>query len=256
MAFETERRPLGRGYAEPRTWDQAGAVAGEVDQGLRKYLLGVYNYMASGLLLSGIIALTVANTSLLNLFFKQGADGRFGYTGLGLVAMLAPLGLIFFMSFTWQNRKPATLQALYWAFVALMGVGLTVPLLAYTGVSVARTFFITAIAFGGLSLYGYTTKRDLSGMGTFLLMGMIGLVVASLVNIFLASTMMHFIISAVGVLLFAGLTAYDTQNLKRTYYAVGGSGVEENSAIMGAVQLYLNFINLFQFLLAFLGDRR
>ena len=211
--------------------------------------------MASGLFLSGIVALTVANTSLKSVFF-QFSNGRLGYTGLGLLAMLAPIGLIMFMSWTWQNRKSSTMQALYWTFVTLMGIGLTVPMLAYTGVSVARTFFITAIAFGGLSLYGYTTKRDLSGMATFLMMGLIGIVVAGVVNMFIASTMMQFVISVVGVLVFAGLTAYDTQNLKRTYYAVGGSSVEENSAIMGAVQLYLNFINLFQLLLSFMGDRR
>jgi len=254
MAFETDRRPLGRAYAE-RGWVEADAAAGEVDLGLRKYLLGVYNYMASGLLLSGIVALTVANTSLLNLFFQY-RDGRFGYTGLGMLAMLAPIGLIFYMSFTWQNRRTQTLQGLYWAFVTLMGVGLTVPLLAYTGVSVARTFFVTAIAFGGLSLYGYTTKRDLSGMATFLMMGLIGVVVASLINMFIHSSATQFVISVVGVLVFAGLTAFDTQNLKRTYYAIGGGSVQDNSAIMGAVQLYLNFVNLFQLLLMFMGNRR
>ena len=255
MASETERRPLGSGYSDSRGWVGTGAATGEIDQGLRKYLLGVYNYMASGLLLSGIVALVTANTSLKNLFF-QVADGRLGYTGLGWVAILAPIGLIFYMSFTWQKRKPQTLQALYWAFVSLMGVGLTVPLLAYTGVSVARTFFVTAIAFGGLSLYGYTTKRDLSGLRSFFVMGLIGLVVAMVVNMFMASTMMHFIISAVGVLLFAGLTAYDTQNLKRMYYAVGGTHVEDNSAVMGAVKLYLDFVNLFMFLLMLMGNRR
>jgi len=256
MAIETDREPVGRGYAASRGWVETGVAAGEVDVGLRKYMLGVYNYMASGLLLSGIVALTVANTSLLNLFF-QAKDGRYGYSALGLVAMLAPIGLIFYMSFTWQKRKPQTLQALYWTFVTLMGVGLTVPLLAYTGSSVARTFFVTAIAFGGLSLYGYTTKRDLSGMGSFLMMGLIGLIVASLVSMFFPSTMLQFVISVVGVLLFSALTAYDTQNLKRTYYAVAHDGtMAQNSAIMGAVQLYLDFVNLFQFLLQFIGDRR
>jgi FtsH-binding integral membrane protein len=251
MAFETERRTFGGAYSPAQT----RAEAGEVDLGLRKYLLGVYNYMASGLLLSGIVALVVANTGLRDLFF-QVQNGRLGYTGLGLVSMIAPIGLIFFMSFTWQNRQTSTLKALYWLFVGLMGIGLTVPMLAYTGVSVARTFFVTAIAFGGLSLYGYSTKRDLSAFGTFLMMGLIGIVVAGLVNMFLQSTMMQFVISVVGVLVFAGLTAYDTQNLKRTYYAVGGGSMEDNSAIMGAVQLYLNFINLFQLLLSFMGDRR
>jgi FtsH-binding integral membrane protein len=253
MAFESDRTPLGRAYAEPR--GRVDAAAGEVDLGLRKYLLGVYNYMASGLLLSGIVALTVANTSLRDLFF-QFDNGRMGYTGLGVLAAFAPIGLIFFMSYTWQRREAKTLQGLYWAFVALMGVGLTAVMLRYTGVSIARTFFVTAISFGGLSLYGYTTKRNLSGLGTFLMMGLIGLVVASLVNMFIASSATQFVISVIGVLIFAGLTAYDTQNLKRTYYAIGGSSMEENSAVMGAVQLYLNFLNLFQFLLMFMGDRR
>ena len=250
MAFETERRPLNDGYAQPQTW--AGAAAGEMDLGLRKYLLGVYNYMASGLLLSGVVALLVANTGLRELFFTV-QNGRFGYSALGWVAILAPLGLIFAMN---ANRQIGTLKAMYWAFVTLMGVGLTVPLLAYTGASVARTFFVTAIAFGGLSLYGYSTKRDLTGFRSFLVMGLIGVVVASLINIFLASTMLQFMVSVVGVIVFAGLTAYDTQNLKRTYYAVGGSSVEEHSSIMGAVSLYLNFVNLFQILLSFMGDRR
>lgn len=255
MALETDRAPIGRGYAAPRGWTGTAAAA-DVDLGLRKYLLGVYNYMASGLLLSGIVALTIANTSLLNVFFQYDSNGRLGYTGLGLLAMLLPIGLILYMNFTWQNRRTQTLQGLYWTFVALMGVGLTVPLLAYTGVSVARTFFVTAIAFGGLSLYGYSTKRDLSGMATFLMMGLIGILVASLLQMVIASSAMQFVISVAGVLVFAGLTAFNTQNLKRTYYAIGGGAVQDNSAIMGAVQLYLDFLNLFQFLLMFLGNRR
>ena len=244
MAFETERRTLNDGYAQPGTW--AGAAAGEMDLGLRKYLLGVYNYMASGLLLSGIVALVVANTGLLSAFFNVQGGRVVGYSPLGWVAILAPIGMIFFMN---ANRQIGTLKVLYWAFVALMGVGLTVPLLTYTGASVARTFFVTAISFGGLSLCGYSTKRDLSAFSTFLVMGLIGVVVASLINMFIASTMLQFVITVAGVIVFAGLTAYDTQNLKRTYYSVGGSTIEEHSAIMGAVQLYLDFVNLFLFLL-------
>jgi FtsH-binding integral membrane protein len=254
MAFETDRSRFGLRGAPAQGWAGAG-VAGEVDAGLRKYLLGVYNYMASGLLLSGIVAFLVANTSLQGLFFHT-VNGRMGYTGLGMLAVFAPLGLIFFMSYTWQKRSTSTLQALYWLFVALMGVGLSVILMAYTGVSVTRTFLITAIAFGGLSLYGYTTNRDLSGFRSFLVMGLIGVIVAVLVNMFLQSSMMQFVISVAGVLVFAGLTAYDTQNLKRVYYQVSGSGAEENSAVMGAVQLYLNFVNLFQFLMMLMGNRR
>jgi len=248
MANETDRRPMGFGT----TWTQAEAA--QIDVGLRQYMLRVYNYMASGLLLSGIVAALVANTSLMNVFF-QVQDGRIGYTGLGWVAILAPIGLIMWMSFGAQRMSVGKLQALYWAFVGLMGVGLSVALLTYTGASVARVFFITAIAYGGLSLYGYTTKKDLSGLGTFFMMGLIGLIVASVVNMFMASTMLQFMISVIGVLVFAGLTAYDTQRIKNSYFEVSGSGVEEHSAIMGAVALYLNFINLFQFLLHFLGNR-
>jgi FtsH-binding integral membrane protein len=243
----TMRSPAG-------TW--TGAEAAAVDVGLRRYMLNVYNYMASGLLLSGVVALLVSNTGLASVFFNI-VDGRVvGYNALGWVAILAPIGLIFWMSAAAHRAQIGTLKAIYWAFVATMGIGLSVIMLTYTGVSVARVFFITAIAYGGLSLYGYTTKKDLSGMGTFLLMGLIGIIVASLVNIFLASTMLHFIVSVVGVLVFAGLTAYDTQRIKNTYFEVGGGELAERASIMGAVALYLNFINLFQFLMMFLGDRR
>jgi len=244
MVSETERRTM--------TYAQADAA--EIDAGLRNYMLRVYNYMASGLLLSGIVAYVIANTTLSNLFF-QVVEGRLGYTGLGFVAMLAPLGLIFFMSFTWQKRSATSLQFMYWLFVGLMGIGLSISLIAYTGASVTRVFFITAASFSGLSLVGYTTKKNLSGMGTFLLMGLIGLIVASIVNVFLASSMMHFLISVIGVLIFAGLTVYDTQRIKNTYFAVSGSGVEEHTAVMGAVALYLNFINLFHFLMMLFGSR-
>ncbi len=234
----------------------AGADAAEIDQGLRSYMLRVYNYMGSGLLLSGIVAMLVANSEAVrSLFFQQTATGM-GYTGLGMIAVFAPIGMILAMSFGANRMKTSTLQALYWSFVALMGVGLSVALLAYTGESVARVFFITAISFGGLSLYGYTTKRDLSAFGTFLMMGLIGLLVAGVVNIFLQSAMLHFVYSAVGVLLFAGMTAYDTQAIKNSYFEAGGTSAEGKSAIMGAVRLYLDFVNLFMFLLQFLGARR
>jgi uncharacterized protein len=216
----------------------------------------VYNYMASGLFLSGFVALVVANSSLQNVFYQVDEAGRVGYTGMGLIAVFAPIGLILAMSFGAQKMKIGTLQTLYWAFVALMGVGLSAVLLRYTGVSVARTFFVTAASFGALSLYGYTTKRDLSGLGTFLFMGLIGLVIASVVQMFVASPMMHFVISVVGVLLFAGLTAYDTQRIKTQYLTNRNSTMLEVSAVMGAVSLYLNFVNLFQFLMAFMGQSR
>ncbi len=253
MALEQDRS-LNRGY--DATLGRADAAP--MDVGLRRYMLRVYNYMASGLFLSGFVALLVANTSLQNLFFQANeATGRVGYTGLGFVAILAPLGLIFGMQYAANRGKVAGLQAMYWAFTALMGIGLSVLLLTYTGVSVTRTFLITATAFGALSLYGYTTKRDLGPMGTFLFMGLIGIVIASVVQIFLKSPMMHFIISAVGVLVFAGLTAHNTQTIKNQYVMnVRGSGMEDTSAVMGATTLYLDFINLFQFLMMFLGQRR
>jgi FtsH-binding integral membrane protein len=252
MAFETDR-PLNRGY--DATLGRADTAA--IDVGLRQYMLRVYNYMASGLFLSGLVALLVANTGARDLFFRVSETGKLGYTGLGWVAILAPLGLIFAMQYAANRGKIVGLQAMYWAFVALMGVGLSLLLLTYTGVSVTRTLLITATAFGALSLYGYTTKRDLGPVGTFLFMGLIGLVIASVVQIFVQSAMMHFIISVVGVLIFAGLTAHNTQAIKNQYLMnVRGTSMEHTSAVMGAITLYLDFINLFQFLLALMGQRR
>lgn len=246
MATETDRK----------TMTGAGVESAAIHEGLRTYMLRVYNYMASGLLLSGIVAFAVANSGLSNLFFTIEAGRMVGYTGLGLITMFVPLGLILFMSFAGHKRSAGTMQMLYWLFVGSMGIGLSTILFRYTGVSVARTFMITASAFAGLSLYGYTTKKDLSGMGTFLLMGLIGLVIAMVVNMIWPSGVMGFVIPVIGVLIFAGLTVYDTQRIKSGYFDVQGSSREEHAAVMGAVSLYLNFINLFQFLLMFLGDRR
>lgn len=250
MASEPDRRILGQVYGTA-----ARAETGAIDAGLRRYMLQVYNYMASGLLLSGLVALVVANTGARDLFF-QVVNGRLGYTGLGLVGIFAPIGIILAMSFGASRMKASTLKALYWAFTGTMGIGLSVALLAYTGVSVARVFFITAIAFGSLSMYGYLTKRDLSAFGTFLFMGLIGLMLAGVVQMFVQSAALHFVYSAVGVLLFAGMTAYDTQAIKNNYLRMGDTAASDQSAIMGAVQIYLDFINLFQFLLAFIGVRR
>ena len=250
MAFETDRKPFASGY------DATRAEAVPIDAGLRQYMLRVYNYMASGLFLSGLVALLVANTSAQSLFFQVSETGRIGYTGLGFVGILAPIGLILAMSFGANRMKTTTLQACYWAFVALMGVGLSVILLTYTGVSVTRVFFITAASFGALSLYGYTTKKDLSGFGTFLFMGLIGMMIAGVVQMFWTSPAVYFVYSVIGVLLFAGLTAYDTQGIKNQYLMVRGSTMEDSSAVMGAVRLYLDFINLFQFLMSLMGQRR
>ncbi len=241
---------------EGRTMTGAGVESAAIHEGLRAYMLKVYNYMSSGLLLSGIIAFAVANSSLITLFYNVDEAGRLvGYSGLGMVTMFVPLGLILFMSCAGHNRSAGTMQLLYWLFVGTMGVGLSTILLTYTGVSVARTFVITAAAFAGLSLHGYTTKRDLSGFGTFLLMGLIGLIIAMVVNMIWPSGVMGFAIPVIGVLIFAGLTVYDTQRIKSQYFNVQGSSMEEHAAVMGAVALYLNFVNLFQFLLMFLGNR-
>lgn len=240
---------------ERRTMTGARIDTAAMDEGLRAYMLRVYNYMASGLLLSGIVAFAVANSGLISLFYQTDGGRIVGYTGLGMISMFVPLGLILYMSFTWQNRSAKTLQMLYWLFVGTMGIGLSTILLTYTGVSVVRTFIITAGAYAGLSLVGYTTKKDLSGFGTFFLMGLIGLVLAIIVNMIWPTGLMGFVIPVVGVLIFAGLTVYDTQRIKNSYFQVGGTNVEEHVAVMGAVALYLNFINLFQFLLMFLGNR-
>lgn len=227
-----------------------GATVGDravVDEGLRAYMLKVYNYMGSGLALSGAVAAFVASQPAIH-------QAIFG-SGLGIVAMLAPLGILLWMSFGFARMSATTLQILYWVFTATMGISVASVFLIYTGESILRVFFITAIMFGLMSLYGYTTKRDLTSMGTFLLMGLIGILVASVVNIFLASSMLHFVVSVLGVLIFTGLIAFDTQRIKQTYY-MGQDGVMiQKGAIMGAVSLYLNVLNLFMFLMSLLGAR-
>ena len=243
-------------WQDPRTTSVSTAATVGVpraarDAGLRSYMLSVYNYMASGVLLTGIIALLFAPYAGQVLVGPQG-----GLSGLGWIVMLSPLGIVFAMSFGMNRMATGTLQMLFWAFAALMGLSMSTLFLAFTGVSIAQTFFATAAAYMGLSLYGYTTKRDLSGMGTFLIMGVVGLLVAMLVNMFLQSSAMALAISAIGVLLFAGLTAYDTQRIKSLYFQVAGTDMMGKVVIMGALQLYLDFINMFQFLLAFMGDRR
>jgi uncharacterized protein len=230
------------------------------DAGLRSHMLRVYNYMASGLALSGIVAMLVYSVPELNAFFIKTAtlpNGRVvaGLTILGWVAILAPIGLILLASFRAATMSVTTTKIVYWSIVALNGIGFTLLIYRYTGTSLARTFFITAAAFAALSLYGYTTKRSLSGMGTFLFMGLIGILIAGVVNIFLQSSMLHFIIAAAGVLIFAGFTAYDTQQIKEQYAEAYGSDVQEKMAIFGALNLYLDFVNMFQMLLSLIGDR-
>jgi FtsH-binding integral membrane protein len=217
------------------------------DAGLRSYMLKVYNYMASAVALTGIVAM---------LFAGSGFAAQVMVTPLRWLIILSPLAIVFAMSFGVNRMKESTLQALFWSFAVLMGLSMSTVFLVFTGVSIAQTFFAVMASFLGLSLWGYTTKKDLSGFGTFLIMGVVGLLVAMIINIFLQSTAMHLAISAIGVLLFAGLTAYDTQKIKSMYAYVAGTDMMGKTVIMGALTLYLDFINMFQFLLSFMGDRR
>src|SRR5215475_7827325 len=239
------------------TFNRAGTVADQAafDVGLRQHMVRVYNYMASGLALSGIVAFAVYNfEGLQGIFFQVQAGRVVGLNLLGWIAIFAPLGLLLLTSFRAAQMSVGSVQAIYWAVTALMGVSLSLLLFTYTGASVARTFFITAAAFGALSLYGYTTKRDLSAFGKFLFMGVIGLILAGLVNMFWPSGTMSFIISVVGVLIFSALIAYDTQKIKEQYAEAWGSEMAEKVAIFGALSLYLVFVNLFQFLMSFMGQ--
>ncbi|MCG6122764.1 MAG: Bax inhibitor-1/YccA family protein [Microvirga sp.] len=232
----------------------------EIDQGLRAFMLGVYNNMVLGLAVTGLLALgsyMLATTTAPDGSLALTAFGAAIYTSpLRWVLMLSPLAFIFFFSFKIESLKPQTALMLFLVFAALMGVSMSSIFLVFTGQSITQVFFITAAAFGGLSLYGYTTKRSLSGMGSFLVMGLIGLILAMVVNMFLASGAMGFVISVIGVLIFAGLTAWDTQRLKDMYlYGNFDADTAGRASVMGALSLYLNFINMFQFLLALMGNR-
>jgi len=217
------------------------------DTGLRRHMLSIYNYMASGVLLSGVVAL---------LFAQSGYAAQVMQTPLQWLIVLAPLGFVLAMSFGANKMQTTTLQALFWGFSVVMGLSLSTIFLVYTGASIATTFFSTAAAFAGLSLVGYTTKKDLSAMGSFLIMGLIGIIVASLINLFLHSSGLAMAISILGVLIFAGLTAYDTQKLKEQYAYVRGTDFAGKAVVLGALNLYLDFINMFLYLLRFMGDRR
>ena len=236
-------------------------VADGVDAGLRAHMLRVYNYMVGALALTGVVAYLVANTpALLNAFYHEvmTANGvTLSPTILGWVVMLAPLALVFFLSFRIMQMSQAAAQATFWAYAAMVGASLASILIVYTGASVAMTFFVTAATFGVMSLWGYTTGRDLTGMGNFLFMGLIGILLASLANMFFKSPAINFVVSILGVVIFTGLTAWDTQKIKNTYYMVGGdAAVAGKAAIMGALALYLYFLNIFLFLLRFMGNRR
>ena len=232
-----------------------------MDEGLRAYMLKVYNYMSSGILLTGIISLLLFKLSVVT-----SADGSIaGLTSIGnalynsalmWVVMLAPLGVVFYMSFGIRKMSAAKAQTTFWIFAALMGASLSSIFLVYTGASITRVFFITAGTFAAMSIYGYTTKRDLTKLGSFLMMGLIGIIIASVVNIFMKSSMMYFVISILGVLIFVGLTAYDTQKIKNMYLVSDSGEIMGKKAVMGALTLYLDFINLFIMLLRLFGQRR
>jgi uncharacterized protein len=249
-----------RGYARTIPADRADM---SVDAGLRSFMLGVYNKVALGLVVSAALAFVTGQVDAVQqLLYRtairaDGVEVLTGYTLMGYVVAFGPLAVMLFGMFGMRNATPRSSGIYYWTIVALMGASFGAITLMYTGASIASTFLITATAFGALSLVGYTTKKDLTGFGSFLIVGLIGLMIASVVNIFLMNSMMNFIISVVGVFVFAGLIAYDTQRLKMTYYELGGDrsamGVATN---YGALSLYLDFINLFMMLLRLFGDRR
>lgn len=237
--------PRGTATVRPTTVRTEGVA---FDAGLRSYMLSVYNYMASGVLLTGIVAL---------LFARSGAAEAilFGPGLLKYVIMLSPLAFVMVLSFGINRLSTGTAQLLFWLFATVMGLSMASIFFRYTGPSIAVTFFATSAAFASLSLWGYTTKRDLSGFGTFLIMGLVGLIVAMVLNLWFQSPAMTLAISAIGVLLFAGLTAYDTQRIKSLYSHVAGTDMMGKTVIMGALSLYLDFVNMFTFLLSFLGQR-
>jgi FtsH-binding integral membrane protein len=273
-----DRNAAAAQYGAPLTRAEAAVV----DEGLRAYMLRIYNYMVLGLAITGFAALGIYMLSVTGDLSSAAYVLRGGrlyaaasvtavqardvlltslghtlfFTPLKWAVILAPLGLVFFLSFRIQNMRPATAQITFWIYAALVGVSLASIFMVYTHTSITRVFFITAATFGALSLWGYTTQRDLTGMGSFLIMGLFGLIIAMIVNIFLKSTGLDFVISAAGVLIFAGLTAYDTQKIKEMYDPSEDANSSGRKAVMGALSLYLDFINLFLMLLRLVGDRR
>ncbi len=248
------RDPFANRFADLRP--DPGAVG--YDAGLRAYMLRIYNYMASALALTGIVALAAANSPAFLMALYNVQDGHaVGMSGLGWLIMFAPIGLVMWLGMGINRMSVTTAQAIYWTYAVLVGLSLSSIFLVYTGESIARAFFVTAGTFGAMSLYGYTTGRDLTGLGSFLFMGLIGLIIASIVNMFLHSSGLNFALSVIGVIIFVGLTAWDTQKLKGMYYQLSGSGeMLAKVSIMGALNLYMDFINIFMYLLRFMGDRR
>ena len=246
MAQWNEPRPDQTGFGAAQ-----GSLGGldartTFDEGLRRHMLSIYNYMTSGVLLSGIVAMLAANSGLA--LAMMGSPLRW-------LVILSPIAIVMGMSFGANKLSKTALQAMFWTFAVLMGLSLSTIFLVYTGGSIAATFFATSAAFAGLSLFGYTTKKSLSGWGSFLIMGVVGLIVAMIANMFLQSPALMYAISFIGVLIFAGLTAYDTQRLKEQYQVLRGSDFAGKAVVLGALTLYLDFINMFQFLLSFLGNR-
>jgi len=248
MANWSDPRPTAAPFGATRS------VAGDAayDAGLRSYMLRVYNYMASAVLLTGVVAMLFAAGGASSLAAQVFVVGGI----LKYVIMFAPLAIVFAMSFGQNRMSTATMQAMFWGFAVLMGLSLSTIFLVYSGTSIAQAFFATAAGFAALSLYGYTTKRDLSALGTFLIIGVVGLLVASLINMWTQSDMLALVISAVGVLIFAGLTAYDTQRTKSMYAQVAGTEYEGKVVVMSALSLYLDFINMFLFILRLFGSQR
>ena len=251
-------------WSDPRTsaapYATAGTQAASYDAGLRSYMLSVYNYMLSGVLLTGIVALLFGKVEALQqlLFVVTETSRGVGVSPslLGWIVMISPLAIVFAMSFGQGRMSESTLKTLFFAYAGLLGASLSTIFITYTDTSIAQVFFGTAAGFGALSLWGYTTKKDLSGFGTFLIIGLVGLIVASIVNFFLQSGVMSLVISVIGVLIFAGLTAYDTQKIKSMYAYVAGTDQMGKTVIMGALNLYLDFINMFLFLLRLFGSQR
>lgn len=227
---------------------QARSSAGIIDAGLRRYMTAVYNHMGVGLAITGFVAyLTSQSTDIMNLLI---------HSPMRWVVLLAPIAIPFILSSRLSSMRASTAQLLFWIYAGLIGLSMSFFFLVFTGESLARVFFITASMFGAMSLYGYTTQRDLSGFGSFLMMGLLGLIIASVVNMFMQSSVIHFMVSAAGVLVFTGLTAYDVQAIKTFYHSGDAAEDQEKKAIFGALRLYLDFINLFIHLMHFLGDRR
>ncbi|MCH2548377.1 MAG: Bax inhibitor-1/YccA family protein [Alphaproteobacteria bacterium] len=242
-----------------RNQQYAGSQTDTYDEGLRTYMLGVYNYMTAALALTGFVAYLGANVpAILSLLYKfEPTTGMATPNILAYIVMFAPLGMVFFLSARLHKLSAQTAKIVFFLFASLMGLSLTHVFLLYTGESVFSVFLITSASFGALSLYGYSTKKDLSAMGSFLIMGVFGILIASIANIFIGSSGLFWVINVLGVLIFAGLTAYDTQAIRRSYYEVAGNAeLAARMSIMGALRLYLDFINMFIFLLHFLGERR